>query len=187
MLKEIYLAGGCFWGLEAYLKKLPGVESTQTGYANGRTENPSYQDVCHRHTGHAETVKVIYESGVLELGLLLKAFFRVVDPTSENRQGWDIGTQYRSGIYYVEQEDLPVIQQAVERQKDRYTQPIVTEVEPLRNFYPAEEYHQNYLAKYPGGYCHIHLGEAEEFIREEGLDRRALLLHQQRGASLRGL
>ena len=103
MLKEIYLAGGCFWGLEAYLKRLPGVVQTQTGYANGRTESPTYQDVCHRHTGHAETVKTVYQPEILSLALLLKAFFRVIDPTSENRQGWDIGEQYRTGIYYLEE------------------------------------------------------------------------------------
>ncbi len=169
MLREIYLAGGCFWGLEAYLKRLPGVKKTQVGYANGRTEHPSYQDVCHRHTGHAETVKVTYQPEVLSLEVLLKAFFRVVDPTSENRQGWDIGTQYRSGIYYVDEEELLVIWQAIEAQKKRYTEPIVTEVEPLQNFYPAEEYHQEYLEKNPRGYCHIHLGEADAFIQEEGL------------------
>lgn len=169
MLREIYLAGGCFWGLEAYLKKLPGVKKTQVGYANGRTEHPSYQDVCHRHTGHAETVKVTYQPEVLSLEVLLKAFFRVVDPTSENRQGWDIGTQYRSGIYYVDEEELPVIWQAIEAQKKRYTELIVTEVKPLQNFYAAEEYHQEYLEKNPRGYCHIHLGEADAFIQEEGL------------------
>lgn len=169
MLREIYLAGGCFWGLEAYLKKLPGVKKTQVGYANGRTEHPSYQDVCHRHTGHAETVKVTYQPEVLSLEVLLKAFFRVVDPTSENRQGWDIGTQYRSGIYYVDEEELSVIWQAIEAQKKRYTELIVTEVKPLQNFYAAEEYHQEYLEKNPRGYCHIHLGEADAFIQEEGL------------------
>ena len=169
MLKEIYLAGGCFWGLEAYLKRLPGVVQTQTGYANGRTESPTYQDVCHRHTGHAETVKTVYQPEILSLALLLKAFFRVIDPTSENRQGWDIGEQYRTGIYYLEEEDLPVIWQAVQQQQKKYEESIVTQVERLENFYLAEDYHQNYLEKYPAGYCHIHLGEAEAFIEEEGL------------------
>ncbi|MCQ4636574.1 peptide-methionine (R)-S-oxide reductase MsrB [Anaerovorax odorimutans] len=168
-LHELYLAGGCFWGLEAYLKKLPGVCGTIAGYANGNTKNPTYEEVCYKNTGHAETVRVTYDTEVLPTETLLKAFFRVVDPTSVNRQGNDWGVQYRSGIYYTDEGDLPAILAAIEKQREKYGQPVATEVLPLDNFFPAEEYHQDYLGKNPGGYCHINLGDADAFIEEEGL------------------
>lgn len=152
-LRTLYLAGGCFWGLEAYLKRLPGVRGTVVGYANGSTENPSYHDVCRWNTGHAETVAVTYDPRVLPTDVLLDAFFEAIDPTSVDRQGNDRGTQYRSGIYWTDEADLPAIEASLLRQQARYTSPIVTEVEPLDGFYPAEEYHQNYLEKNPGGYC----------------------------------
>lgn len=167
--KTIYLAGGCFWGVQAYMKKLPGVIETETGYANGRTEAPSYEEVCKNDTGHAETVKVVYDSEVLPLGILLKAFFKVVDPTQWNEQGEDKGTQYRNGVFYVSEEDVPVIEEMVAWLERIHEDPVVTEVKALENFYPAEEYHQNYLDKNPSGYCHINLFDAEEFIRENHL------------------
>jgi peptide methionine sulfoxide reductase msrA/msrB len=155
MNKEIYLAGGCFWGTEKYLKSLPGVKKTDVGYANGRTENPSYEDVCHRDTGHAETVRVEYDPEQISLSHILHMYFDVIDPTSLNRQGNDIGSQYRTGIYYVNPEDEAIIRAAVSELQEKYDKPIAIEVAPLENYYLAGEYHQDYLTKNPGGYCHI--------------------------------
>lgn|SRR5690554_2940444 len=155
--QTIYLAGGCFWGVEAYFARVNGVLSAVSGYANGNTANPSYEDVCYRQTGHTEAVAVIFDSSIISLPLILKHYFRIIDPTTLNRQGNDIGTQYRSGIYFVEPADEPVIKQALEELQQQYTQPIVVECQALENFYPAEEYHQRYLAKNPRGYCHIDL------------------------------
>lgn len=168
-LRTLYLAGGCFWGLEAFLKRLPGVHGTVVGYANGSTENPSYHDVCRWNTGHAETVAVTYNPRVLPTDVLLDGFFEAIDPTVLDRQGNDRGTQYRTGIYWTDEADLSAIESALLRQQARYAVPIVTEVEPLDGFYPAEEYHQNYLDKNPGGYCHINLRDADAFVRRMGL------------------
>ena len=168
-LRTLYLAGGCFWGLEAFLKRLPGVRGTVVGYANGSTENPSYHDVCRWNTGHAETVAVTYDPRILPTDVLLDGFFEAIDPTVLDRQGNDRGTQYRTGIYWTDEADLPSIEASLLRQQARYTAPIVTEVEPLDGFYPAEEYHQNYLDKNPGGYCHISLGDADAFVERMGL------------------
>ena len=165
-LKTIYLAGGCFWGTEKYLSALEGVVTTEVGYANGRTENPSYEDVCYKNTGHAETVKVEYDANVLPLKDLLILFYEVIDPISINRQGNDVGTQYRTGIYYIDETDLPIIKESLKELKREYPVPLAIEVEPLNNYYPAEEYHQKYLDKNPGGYCHI--GE-EEFANAKAL------------------
>ncbi|SBV90799.1 Methionine-R-sulfoxide reductase [uncultured Eubacteriales bacterium] len=155
MKKEIYLAGGCFWGTEKYFDCLPGVLSTEVGYANGNTENPSYQEVCHSGTGHAETVKVEYDEALLGLPFLLERYYDVIDPVSVNRQGEDRGTQYRTGIYFTDEADVPVIRSSIAALQEKFTLPIAVEVLPLRNFFPAEEYHQKYLDKNPGGYCHI--------------------------------
>ena len=155
--REIWLAGGCFWGLEAYLDKLSGVVYTNVGYANGATENPSYEQVCHNNTGHAETVYVRYDPRRIDLATLLTYFFKVVDPTSINRQGNDWGSQYRSGIYYKDPADKAIIDQVIAQEQKKLSSAIVTEVLPLRNYYVAEEYHQKYLEKNPHGYCHIDL------------------------------
>ncbi|MCQ5385488.1 peptide-methionine (S)-S-oxide reductase MsrA [Hungatella hathewayi] len=168
-LHTIYLAGGCFWGIEAYMKKLPGVRDTDVGYANGNTENPTYEQICYDNTGHAETVKVVYDPALISTEQLLDGFFKVVDPTSINRQGNDRGSQYRSGIYYVDEADKAIAESAAARQKENYKDPVVTEILPLNQFYLAEDYHQDYLDKNPGGYCHINLNAADEFIGEEGL------------------
>lgn len=162
-IKELYLAGGCFWGVEAFLQQLPGVTDTNVGYANGNTENPTYEEVCSQRTGHTETVYVRYDPSILPLSTLLEAYFTIVDPTSENRQGNDRGTQYRTGIFYTEEGDRAAIDQAVTLQGALYDKPIQTQVLPLENFTLAEEYHQNYLEKNPGGYCHIDLGTADKF------------------------
>lgn len=154
-MAEIYLAGGCFWGTEKYLDCVHGVQFTEVGYANGKTENPSYEDVCRKNTGHAETVHVVYNREELALPFLLSIYYQAVNPTSVNRQGGDVGSQYRTGIYYVEEADLPVIQESIRALQAKYDKPIAIEVCPLENFYRAEEYHQKYLDKNPNGYCHI--------------------------------
>jgi len=158
--KEIYLAGGCFWGLEAYMQKLNGVADAVSGYANGKTENPKYGDL--KASGHAETVKVVYKPDIISLKDLLAHYLRVVGATSVNKQGNDIGSQYRSGIYYIDKSDKSVIEKVLEKEKSKYDKPIVVEVEPLKHFYEAEEYHQDYLEKNPGGYCHIDLSLADK-------------------------
>ena len=154
-MKEIYLAGGCFWGTEYYFKQIRGVISTQTGYANGTIENPTYEQVYTDTTGFAECVHIIYDPEVVSLGLLLDLFFRSIDPTSLNRQGEDCGTRYRTGIYYTEQADIPTIREVYNTVESAIGEPLAVEVEPLNCFYPAEEYHQDHLDKNPQGYCHI--------------------------------
>ncbi len=154
-LSVIYLAGGCFWGVEEYMARIEGVSSSVSGYANGITSNPSYEQVLYEDTGHAETVRVVYDPSVVTLDQLLTYFFAVVDPTTLNRQGNDNGTQYRSGIYYVDEGDKAIIDTHLANLQEEYEDEIVVEVEPLSNFYDAEEYHQDYLKKNPNGYCHI--------------------------------
>ena len=153
--KEIYLAGGCFWGTEHFLKLIDGVEATQVGYANGNIANPTYKQVCTGTTDFAETVKVQYDPVKVDLPFLIDLYFKTIDPTSVNKQGNDRGTQYRTGIYYTDPADLSVIQETVHRLAATYTRPLAVEMKPLENFYPAEEYHQDYLDKNPNGYCHI--------------------------------
>ncbi len=163
-LSTIYLAGGCFWGVEAYMERIPGVYDAVSGYANGTTENPTYQDVLYSGTGHAETVRVIYDSEQVSLSKLLSQFFKVVDPTTLNKQGNDVGTQYRSGVYYVQESDKETVENSLSDLAAEYEKPIVVEAQMLENFYLAEEYHQDYLTKNPNGYCHIDLGLATEGI-----------------------
>lgn len=153
--KIIYLAGGCFWGTEHFFKQVRGVLSTEVGYANGHKENPTYEEVCQTDTGFAEAVCINYDPNVIDLDLLLELFFQTINPTSLNKQGGDIGTQYRTGIYHVDETDIPTIRQALAKLQAKYTQPIVIEQKPLSNFYPAEAYHQDYLENNPRGYCHI--------------------------------
>ena len=153
--KEIVLAGGCFWGVEKYFEVIPGVIHTDVGYANGIINNPTYEQVCSGRTNFAEAVRVSYDPTKVSLPFLLNMYFQVIDPTSRNRQGNDIGTQYRTGIYYTDPADLPAINTSISQLAQQYADPIAIEVEPLRNYYLAEDYHQNYLDKNPGGYCHI--------------------------------
>jgi len=155
MDKTIYLAGGCFWGTEKYLSLIKGVVFTEVGYANGNTVNPTYEDVCRKRTGHAETVKVTYNNEEISLTKLLNLFFASIDPTAVNRQGNDIGSQYRSGIYFTDESDKEIIQDAIKELSKIYKDPIAVEVLNLKNYYKAEDYHQKYLEKNPGGYCHI--------------------------------
>ena len=153
-MKTIYLAGGCFWGMQRFFDQFEGVLSTEVGYANGPDAAPSYQEVC-RDSGHAETLRIDYDESVVSLGELLDDYFLVIDPLSVNRQGGDTGIQYRTGIYYTDPADLPAIRERWDREAEKLGQPLAVEVGPLKNFFSAEEYHQKYLEKNPGGYCHI--------------------------------
>lgn len=156
-MKDIYFAGGCFWGIEEYFSRIEGVTDTEVGYANSKVENPSYELVCSGMTDSAETVKIIYDENIISLENLLEKLFLVIDPTLLNRQGNDIGSQYRTGIYYNKDEDLEIINSYIDSIKNNYKKDILTEVLKIKNFYPAEEYHQDYLKKNPNGYCHIKL------------------------------
>jgi len=156
-MKEIYFAGGCFWGVEHFFKGVDGVAEATPGYANGHTQNPTYKEVYTDTTGFAETVKVVYNPARVDLAFLTRLFFTVTDPLTLNRQGHDEGTRYRSGVFFKADEDRPVIEAVFQEVSAKLGVPLVTELEPLRCFYPAEEYHQNYLDKNPGGYCHLPL------------------------------
>ena len=161
--RTIYLAGGCFWGVEAYMERVDGVIDAVSGYANGAANraNPSYEQVI-GGSGHAETVKVTYDADKTDLETILKYYFRVIDPTSLNKQGNDRGVQYRSGIYYTDSKDKAVIDAAVKEVQSKYKQKVVVENKLLDNFYLAEMYHQDYLAKNPNGYCHVDLSLADD-------------------------
>ena len=153
-MKTIYLAGGCFWGMQQFFDQFDGVVSTYVGYANGPDRAPSYQEVC-ADSGHAETLRIDYDEGTVSLTELLRYFFMVIDPLSVNRQGHDEGIQYRTGIYYTDEASLPEIRTVYAAEEKKAGAKLAVELEPLRNFFPAEEYHQKYLVKNPGGYCHI--------------------------------
>jgi peptide-methionine (S)-S-oxide reductase len=157
-MKEIILAGGCFWGVEAYYQKLKGIHETEVGYANGKIDNPSYQDVKKGDTDFAEIVKIQYDEQVITLEKIFEHLFRFIDPTSLNKQGEDEGTQYRTGIYYQNEEDKEKALQYIASRQVEFQEPIVVEVKQLMNFYTAEEYHQKYLDKNPSGYCHVNFG-----------------------------
>ena len=159
-MAEIYLAGGCFWGLEEYFSRISGVLQTSVGYANGQVETTNYQLI--KETDHAETVQVVYDEKVVSLREILLYYFRVIDPLSVNQQGNDCGRQYRTGIYYLEEADLPTINTVVREQELLIGRKIAVEVEKLRHYILAEDYHQDYLKKNPGGYCHIDVRDAEK-------------------------
>ncbi|MBP5527014.1 MAG: peptide-methionine (S)-S-oxide reductase MsrA [Bacteroidales bacterium] len=167
-MKTIFLAAGCFWGAQHYLKQIHGVVETETGFANGKntecdrmgandiiTEKPTYEEVYTDRTGYAEAVRVVFDPEVLPLRKLLNLYFDCIEPTSVNRQGDDEGTRYRTGIYYIEPEDCLVIREVYDEVQRGYSAPLAVEVEPIRNFYPADESHQDYLEKHPDGYCHL--------------------------------
>ena len=153
-MKKIILAVGCFCGVEAYFKQQPFISDSTVGYVNSRVEEPDYKLVCTGTTGAAEAVELHYSDGLDEV---LKTLFHIIDPTLMNRQGNDYGSQYRTGVYYESNEDREAIERFIDSIRANYDRPIVTEVLPLDNFWPAEEYHQDYLDKNPGGYCHIDL------------------------------
>jgi peptide methionine sulfoxide reductase msrA/msrB len=155
MGKNIFFAGGCFWGVEKYFSLIPGITATEAGYANGHVDNPTYEHVCRGDSGFAETVKVSYDEKRVSLVFLLTAFFEAVDPFSLNRQGSDVGVQYRTGIYTDDPHTLDLITRYVRNLQRKSKRKIATEVLPLLNYYPAEEYHQKYLEHNQNGCCHI--------------------------------
>ncbi|OOF39047.1 peptide methionine sulfoxide reductase [Rodentibacter rarus] len=159
-LREIYLAGGCFWGVEAYMERIYGVKNAVSGYANGNRDKTSYALLA--VTDHAEVVKVTYDANQISLDKLLQYYFKVIDPTSVNKQGNDRGRQYRTGIYYQDSADKIIIDRAIATLQTKYKNKIQIEVEPLKNYTEAEEYHQDYLKKNPNGYCHIDITQADE-------------------------
>ena len=153
--KDLYLAAGCFWGAEHFFRQIDGVTATEVGFANGNTINPTYKEVYTDATGFAETVHITYDPLRVSLLFLLEMYFKAIDPTSLNKQGEDEGTRYRTGIYYVDDEDLPFLNYMMAQASPQHDKPICVEVLPLKNFYRAEDYHQDYLDKNPDGYCHL--------------------------------
>ncbi len=169
-VEVIYLAGGCFWGVEEFFRRIYGVIGSKSGYANGKTENPTYEEVCFGNANHVETVEVKFDSKETDLTTILLYYFKIIDPTVLNRQGPDIGTQYRTGIYYTNDSQLEAIEKVIAKEQKKYNEKIVVEVMPLENFYLAENYHQAYLQKKPNGYCHINLDIAAEKIYNKPSD-----------------
>ena len=165
-MAEIYLAGGCFWGLEEYFSRIEGIKKTTVGYANGQVESTNYQLI--HQTDHAETVHLIYDEKRISLREILLYYFRVIDPLSVNKQGNDVGRQYRTGVYYTNQADKAVIEQVFSEQEKQLGQKIAVELEPLRHYVLAEDYHQDYLKKNPGGYCHINVNDAYQPLVDPG-------------------
>lgn len=166
----IYLAGGCFWGMEQLMQSIPGVIDAESGYANGTCEaDADYKTVCKGNTGFRETVRVEYDPGQVSLDALLLAYFYVIDPTVENRQGNDRGSQYQTGVYYTNESAEETVERIAEIERGR-SEKFFVEIGPLKNYYPAEEYHQNYLEKNPGGYCHIDVRSADAFAERMGLE-----------------
>jgi len=162
------LAGGCFWCIEAAFEELDGVESVTSGYAGGHTEDPSYEAVCTGNTGHAEVVQLTYDPRELSYEDVLEVFFTVHDPTQLDRQGPDVGSQYRSAVFYHDDEQREQTEAFIERIADAYDDDIVTEVEPLDTFYEAEEHHQDYFAKNPNdAYCQFHAKPKVEKVRKQ--------------------
>lgn len=173
--KEIFLAGGCFWGIEEYFDNILGVVYTNVGYANGDTETTDYQSIS--TTGHTESIYLVYDPLVISLDEILGYFYSIIEPTSLNRQGNDVGTQYRTGIYYVDDEDLEVIKKSTQVEQEKHSDQIATEIEPLKNYVLAEDYHQDYLKKNPKGYCHIDLSnipQQKPLIRTKNYEKPSL-------------
>lgn len=158
--REIYLAGGCFWGVEAYYKKINGIVATQVGYANGNGDETNYEII--KDTGHAETVKIVYDDCVIHLAEILDRLYRAINPVSINRQGYDIGRQYRTGIFYTDDDSQKIAKLSLDILNENYNGKVAILLEKLNNFVPAEEYHQDYLEKNPDGYCHINLSKLED-------------------------
>lgn len=157
MEKTIVFAGGCFWGVQAYFQRLKGVSDTSVGYAQGHEKNPSYEEVKSQKTGACEAVRIVYDPSAITLGTLIDHLFRFIDPTVNDHQAHDYGSQYRTGIYYVDPEDKKVIAAKLKALAKKYDKPILTDNQPLKTFYEAEGYHHHYLDKNPTGYCHVNL------------------------------
>jgi peptide methionine sulfoxide reductase msrA/msrB len=166
-LREMHYAGGCFWGVEEYFSRIPGVHDVTVGYANGHTKSPTYEEVCSGRTGHAETVRVVYDPDLVSLKTLTEQFFKIINPLSLNRQGNDIGSQYRTGIYFVRESDKNVLEAVAAEVQKKYSKPLAVELLPLNNYYLAEEYHQDYLKKNPGGYCHVSFDSLKDIRAEK--------------------
>ena len=162
-MKTIYLAGGCFWGVEKYFSLAKGVIDTEVGYANGHKENPSYLDLKSGLDDASETVKIIYDENIVSLEKLLELYLRVIDPYSKNKQGEDEGIQYRTGIYYTDDIDRDIV---INYFKKINITNYMIEILPLSKFYKAEEYHQDYLNKNPSGYCHINMAKLKDDERK---------------------
>jgi peptide-methionine (S)-S-oxide reductase len=157
-MKRIVVAGGCFWGVEAYYKKLKGVIDTNVVYTNGNMAKPRYEDLKKHVATHAEAVEIAYDENVITLEKILEHLFRFIDPTSVNRQGEDVGVQYRTGIYYRDLEDKQIIDRFIAEKNRQYHGKVAVEVTEESGFYLAEDYHQDYLDVNPGGYCHVNMG-----------------------------
>lgn len=170
-LSTIYFAGGCFWGTEHFMKQIDGVIKTEVGYANSDVANPTYKEVCSGRTGAVETVQVEYDTKITDLEYLITLYFATIDPTVKNRQGNDVGPQYRTGIYYTDSTQKTIIENTIDSIKKYFKAPIVTEILPLKNFYVAEDYHQDYLEKNPDGYCHLN-PQLFKMAKEQSLKRR---------------
>ncbi|ACF07541.1 peptide-methionine (S)-S-oxide reductase [Metamycoplasma arthritidis] len=154
-MKKIYVAGGCFWGVQGFLKTIKGIKKTTVGYANSLLENPTYELVKSHVTDAVETVEVIYDENILSLKDIVKKLFAVIDPTARNYQGPDHGRQYRNGFYFVDQEDGVMLRELMLEFSKKYEKPLATEILPLDNYYLAEDYHQDYFDKHPNAVCHI--------------------------------
>lgn len=165
--KVIYFAGGCFWGVEEFFSRINGIVDVKSGYANGTIKNPSYRDVISGKYGFAETVEVVYDSTVVSLDDLINYYFKIIDPISKNKQGNDIGVQYRTGIYFVNDQDKDIINRALKDLQKSYKEPIQIEEGLLQNFYMAEDYHQDYLKKNKNGYCHVNFDVLNEIKKEK--------------------
>ena len=174
---EIYLAEGCFWGVEGYFKKIPGVLDTDVGYANGKTSETNYEKIG--KTDHSETVKINYDQDQISLQDILEYYFRIIDPTSINKQGNDKGSQYRTGIYYTDENYRLIIDELIRQKQEKFDEKIAVEIESLKNFVLAEDYHQDYLDKNPGGYCHINISLAEKPLESKKIDKNAKELKEK--------
>ena len=167
-LQTATVAGGCFWCTEAVFKQIEGVESVTSGYAGGHVEEPSYDAVCSGDTGHAECVQVEYDPDVIGYEDVLTVFFATHNPTTKNRQGPDVGSQYRSAVFYHDEAQREAVEATIEDLDEQYSDPIVTEVEPLETFYPAEQYHQDYYERNPDqGYCAVNIDPKLEKLNEQ--------------------
>ena len=171
-IREAILAGGCFWCLDAVFRQLDGVIDVISGYVNSKTKNPTYKEVCTDTTGYAEAVKIIYDDNIISYRELLEVFYSVIDPTTLNHQGADFGSQYRSIIIYQNEEEKKIAKEVTKEAQKRFTRKIVTTIEPLKNFYEAESYHQNYFANNPNqGYCQIVIKPKVNKVKKEFLNR----------------
>jgi peptide-methionine (S)-S-oxide reductase len=174
-MKSIIFAGGCFWGVQHYFNMVRGVLYTRVGYTSGRTESPTYKEVCSGRTGHTEACLMEYDNKQTNLVILLDHFFNIIDPTLLNRQGNDVGTQYRTGVYYLDESEKKIIENYFDNVKGNYKNPIVVEIAPAGKFWDAEENHQDYLINNPGGYCHI---GANKYQRAGRIDEEARMKYK---------